>query len=114
MKDEKKSKEQLIRELAEMRERITQMKASEAELMQVEKKIGTLKQQLEYVLGVTKTGLDIIDSNFNIRYIDPEWQKIYGEPKGKKCFEYFMGRSEVCRGCGIIKALQTKKLTLPE
>lgn len=71
--------------------------------------IAALKKQMEFILGATKTGLDIIDSDYNMVYIDPEWQKVYGDPKGKKCYEYFMGRSKVCSGCGIAKALETKK-----
>ena len=73
-----------------------------------------LKQQMEFVLGVTKTGIDIIDSEFNIRYIDPEWAKVYGDPTGKKCFQYFMDRSEVCPHCGIPTALKTKSAIVTE
>lgn len=73
-----------------------------------------VQKQVEYILGATKTGLDIIDSKFNIQYIDPEWQKVYGDFKGKKCYEYFMGRSEPCPNCGIVKALETKKPVVAE
>lgn len=76
--------------------------------------VRALKQQMEFILGATKTGLDIIDSDYNIRYIDPEWQKVYGDPTGKRCYEYFMGRTEVCPGCGIPKALVTKTVTVTE
>ncbi|MCK4753443.1 MAG: PAS domain-containing protein [Planctomycetes bacterium] len=76
--------------------------------------IEVLKQQMEFVLGATKTGLDIIDSEFNIRYIDPEWKKVYGETEGKKCYEYFMDRTKPCSGCGIPKALKTKKPVVSE
>jgi PAS domain S-box-containing protein len=74
----------------------------------------SLKQQMEFILGATKTGLDIIDSDFNIRYIDPEWQKLYGDIAGKKCYEYFTGRDQICPGCGILKARETKTMTLTE
>jgi PAS domain S-box-containing protein len=76
--------------------------------------IKTLKDQIKFILGATKTGLDIIDSQFNIRFIDREWQKIYGDPSGKKCYEYFMDRKQVCPGCGIVKALQTRKVAVAE
>ncbi len=76
--------------------------------------IRTLKQQMEFVLGATKTGIDIIDSEFNIRYIDSEWAKVYGDPTGKKCFQYFMDRSEVCPYCGIPTALKMKSAIVTE
>lgn len=71
-------------------------------------------KQIEFVLGATKTGLDIIDSGFNIRYVDPEWQKAYGDPNGKKCYQYFMALDEVCLGCGVVKALETKRISVTE
>ncbi|MDD5154318.1 MAG: histidine kinase dimerization/phosphoacceptor domain -containing protein [Desulfovibrionales bacterium] len=84
------------------------------ERKRAEKDIETLKQQMEFILGATKTGLDIIDSDFNVRYIDPEWGKIYGDPTGRKCYEYFMGLSDMCPGCGIPIVLETKAITVTE
>jgi two-component system sensor histidine kinase/response regulator len=79
-----------------------------------ENALRNLNQQIEFILGATKTGLDIIDSEFKLVYVDPEWQKIYGDPSGKKCYEYFMGMKEKCRGCGAAEALETKKPAVTE
>lgn len=79
-----------------------------------EEELAVLKRHLEFILGATKTGVDIIDSNFNILYIDPEWQKVYGDPKGKKCYKYFMGRNNVCPTCGIPEVLKTKRPKVTE
>lgn len=73
-----------------------------------------LKQQIEFILGAAHTGLDIIDAKFNIRYIDPAWRRVYGDPTGKKCYEYFMDRSKICSDCGLMKALKTKAITVSE
>ena len=81
---------------------------------QVATQVKELKQQMEFILGATNTGLDIIDADFNIRYIDPEWAKVYGPTTGKKCYQYFMGRDQVCPGCGIVKALKTKNTAVTE
>jgi PAS domain S-box-containing protein len=88
--------------------------SSEQGTRQVEEEIRTLKKQIEFILGATKTGLDIIDSEFNVRYIDSEWAKAYGDPTGRKCYEYFMGRKDPCPRCGIIVALRTKKPVVTE
>ncbi len=42
---------------------------------------GVLIRQIEFILGATKTGLDIIDSDYNIRYIDPEWARFTATPQ---------------------------------
>jgi len=93
---------------------ITERKKAEIELKKSDEEIKNLNKQIEFILGATKTGIDIIDSDFNIQYIDSEWRKIYGDPADRKCYEYFMDRSEVCPGCGILKALATKASTITE
>jgi len=79
-----------------------------------EEMLRELNQRFEYTLGATKTGFDIIDSEYNVQYIDPEWKKFYGEPEGRKCYEYFMGRKDICPTCGITKALRDKKSIVTE
>jgi PAS domain S-box-containing protein len=49
-----------------------------------------------------------------VRYVDPGWQKVYGDPTGRKCHEYFMGRGTPCANCGIIRALAEKAISVTE
>lgn len=84
------------------------------ERKKAEDEIRNLNKQVEFILGATKTGLDIIDSNFNLMYINPEWQKVYGDPENKKCYRYFMGRNKECPDCGVRKAFETKKAVITE
>jgi len=81
---------------------------------QSEVAIKEVNQRFEYALGATKTGFDIIDADYNVQYIDPEWKRAYGEPAGRKCYEYFMGRTEACPKCGITAALSSKKSVVTE
>jgi diguanylate cyclase (GGDEF)-like protein/PAS domain S-box-containing protein len=81
---------------------------------EIEEKARILHRQLEFTLGVTKTGLDIIDKDFNLRYVDPEWARNYGDWNGKKCFEYFMGQKSYCPECAIVEAFKTKKIVVSE
>jgi len=79
-----------------------------------EKEVKSVKTQIEFILGATKTGLDIIDAKFNIRYIDPEWKMVYGDYAGNKCYQYFMDRNTPCPDCGAAKALRTKSIIVTE
>ncbi|MDD4307985.1 MAG: PAS domain S-box protein, partial [Thermoplasmata archaeon] len=72
------------------------------------------KERLEYILGATNTGYDIIDPDFNVVYVDPTWSRTLGDYRGKKCYDYFMGFKGPCDGCGIQKALKTKKTIVTE
>ncbi len=86
---------------------ITQRKKAETEVAQLQKRI-------EFILGATKTGLDIIDAQFNLRYVDPGWQRIYGDPTGKKCYEYFMGAKSACAKCSLPFVFQARSAFLSE
>lgn len=98
---------ELSKSNVELQEQIVKARNAEGE-------IRALNKQIEYILGVTRTGLDIIDADYNVRYVDPAWAKIYGDFKGKKCYEYFMGRDKACPECGIRKAMETKKPVVTE
>lgn len=84
------------------------------ERMRAENALEDTKQRLETILGITGTGIDVIDPDFNLVYVDPNWQKVYGDPERRKCYEYFMGRGDPCPGCGIPKALETKQVQITE
>ncbi len=86
---------------------ITDRKCAELDLAET-------KQRLEAILGITHTGVDVIDAEFNLLYVDPNWQKVYGQPQGRKCYEYFMGRDQPCASCGIPRALATRQVTITE
>lgn len=81
---------------------------------QAQRELKKLKKQLEFILGATGTGLDIIDSDLNVKFIDPQRQKIYGSPDGKKCCQYFLGRDKPCEECGVLKALESKTPVVSE
>ena len=93
--------------LGALREEILERKRAEREL-------GLATKRMEFILGASKTGLDIVDAEFNMVYMDPEWAKVYGDWNGKKCYEYFLGGNRICEGCGLQKAFATKKTIVQE
>jgi len=85
-----------------------------AELSESNRELQDAAQHLDHILDVTRTGVDIIDTEFNLHYVDKRRHKVYGEPTGRKCYEYFMGRDAPCESCSIPRALETKQVTVTE
>ncbi len=84
------------------------------ERKRVEEALREERERLEHILSITGTGIDIVDGDFNLHFVDKGWQKIYGDPTGRKCYEYFNGLNEPCPGCGIPIALETRQVTVTE
>lgn len=80
----------------------------------IAKELHKERQFLNYILEATGTNINITDTEFNLQYVDPTWQKVYGSPKDRKCFEYFMNRKKPCETCGIPEALSKKKTIVSE
>jgi PAS domain S-box-containing protein len=74
----------------------------------------SMKKNMDFVLKAAKITLDILDPDLNIIYVDEMWKEVYGDYTGRKCHEYFMGRSQACPECGAKKALETKKIVRSE
>ncbi len=72
------------------------------------------RERLRFIMEATDTSIDVLDADHNIRYIDSEWVKKYGDPQGRKCYEYFMGLDAPCPDCGIHEALKTKEIVVSE
>ena len=88
------------------------------EHLQAQEHIRELKRQIEFVLAATKTRLAIADMQRNLLYVDPGTERLYGDPKGRKCYEYFVGANEPCPTCplGTIAdgEVVTQEATLPK
>ncbi len=83
----------------------------------VKKRTGELEREknfLSYVMEATNTNINITDAHYNLQYVDSNWQKVYGDPTGRKCYEYFMGRDKPCEVCGMPEAMEKKETIVYE
>lgn len=85
---------------------------SERKWMEAEREAAL--QRLEFVLGATKTGLDIIDAEYNVQYVDQTRRNALGEYRGRKCYEYFRSEAGPCNGCAMVRALATREVAVAE
>jgi len=108
----RKEIENELRSLAEQRGKSLESAIEAKKGMETQANI--LHRQIEFILEAANSSLDIVDKNYNIHYVDSGWARQYGDWKGKKCFEYFMGHRSTCLGCAIDKAFKTKKAVVTE
>jgi len=57
------------------------------------------RNKLTTILDSMADGVYIVNQENDIEYINPVLQKEFGHVKGKKCYEYFHDREEICPWC---------------
>jgi signal transduction histidine kinase/CheY-like chemotaxis protein len=65
----------------------------------VEKELLLERDNLINILNSMEDGVHIVDKNYNITYVNPSFVKEFGRYEGKKCYNYFYDREEVCPWC---------------
>ena len=76
----------------------------------LEEKLRTKEEFLRGVLDSVQDGINVLDHDLNILMTNPSQEKRYaaGMPlRGKKCFQVYQQRHEVCTWCPSVRALQT-------
>jgi polar amino acid transport system substrate-binding protein len=94
-----------------------QKKKKDEALKKLEKSMTTIKRldhQIQHILGATQTGLCIFDQHFLIRYVNPEWQKIYGDYQGKNYCDYFLGCQQLPENHPLHMAFEHKQSVVYE
>ena len=64
---------------------------------------------LKSVLDTVHDGVTIIDNNLYVIYHNEAIRKMFGNLKGRLCYEAFRGRVEPCVDCQIVKVLKDGK-----
>ena len=81
---------------------ITERKRAQEELQNERNKLQSIVDSIEY-------GLTIQDKDFNIIFQNRVMQGIFVESIGKKCYEVYEGKNEICEGCPIKLAYEDGK-----
>jgi len=102
MKNNDKPKRQLINEVPELRRRIAELEASEAELKQTAKKaLLDEKSKSETILAAIGDGISIQAANFRILYQNQIHKDLVGEHVGELCYKAYRQRDAICEECPL-------------
>ncbi len=109
MKDEEKTKEQLIRELSDARQLIAKLDLKYQPILE---SLGDKEKFLKDVLNSIQDGISILDKDLKILHVNhimEIWYRHNMPLVGKKCYEAYHSRTKPCDICPTIRTLQTGK-----
>ena len=81
-----------------------------AERKRVEEALLRERDNLTNIFDSIEDGVYIVDKDYNIQYINPALLKEFGAVEGRKCYEYFHDRKEVCPWCKNVDVLAGKSV----
>ena len=112
MKDQEKTKEQLINELGELRQRIINLESTESDHKKLEEKIQKQKKFLEATFNSLTHPFYVIDVNDYSIKLSNQATRIYDVTKSTKCYTLTHKRNKPCTGehlCPLDEVKKTKK-----
>jgi len=86
-------------ELAKLTAANAQLQKEIEEGKQAEKDLQVALHKLQGILEAMNDGVYIANKHYDIEYANPVIEKEFGPVKGRKCYEYFHDRKEVCPWC---------------
>jgi two-component system, cell cycle sensor histidine kinase and response regulator CckA len=82
-----------------VKERTAQLEAEIVERKQAEDALKLERNNLRNIFEAIEDGIYIVNQQHDIQYVNPVLVKDFGYYEGRKCYEYFHDRDEVCPWC---------------
>ena len=67
--------------------------------IQVEEALRFERNKVVNILDSMEDGVYIVNRDYDIEYVNPVLREEFGEVEGRKCYDYFHDRQEVCPWC---------------
>ena len=109
MKDEKKTKGELIKELKVLRSQLADLKKREAEHEKTKGALASIADDWQVTFDIVDDMIAIIDSERNILRINRAMKEAFGDIdiKQKKCYELFHGNDEPFSHCPLTRSIES-------
>lgn len=123
MKDENKTKKQLINELIELRRRVSELGSLEKDYKRSEAALRSANRKLRAVFDAIQDSINVVDLDFNLTDFNNVLIRTFDLPNkesilGHKCYEVLKGRKDICPHCAVAVAYRNKtaayRTSIPE
>jgi len=118
MKDTKKTKAQLISELEEMRQRISELEQVELGRMHVDDELSADEQLFQTMIDQSPFGIQVFDPDGILRKANRAWEKIWGVPAEKVVGHFNALKDPQIKEAGVLPIIKRsfagEAVTLPD
>jgi DNA-binding CsgD family transcriptional regulator len=109
MKDEDKTKELLIQELVELRQRVAAVEALETRCTQMRKELEAEKSKVDFIVNSIPSGIDIVTKDYRVQFQNKIMLDRFGDCSGKLCYKEYMNRDKPCSDCPMRQAIKNRR-----
>jgi signal transduction histidine kinase len=109
MREQGKTKAQLIQELAELRRRLAQLEEAEARRHEAETNLERQSHRFYAILDALPALVYLQGADYSIPFANRPFRKFYGDPEGRLCYEVLHGRQDPCDECLTFGVFDTGK-----
>jgi signal transduction histidine kinase len=107
MEDGDKSKEQLIGELAELRQRLADLEKAQVERQQAAEELERGRGLIFSTLEVLPASVCLLAPDYHLPFANRLFRETFGDPEGKACYEVLHDRSSPCKECLPLGVLES-------
>ncbi len=80
------------------------------ERKQAQEELQLERNKLKDILNAMEDGVSTVNQQYGVEYINPMIEREFGPVDGRKCYEYFEDRTEVCPSCSNQEVFQGKSV----
>jgi len=79
------------------------------ERKRVEDAVAAERQRFYSLLEAMPAYVGLLTPDYQVAFANLYFRQQFGEPEGRRCYDYMFGRSEPCENCQAFKVLETKR-----
>ena len=109
MKDEHKTRELLIQDLVELRQRVAEVEALETRCTQMRKELEAEKSKVDFIVNSIPSGIDIVTKDYKVLFQNKIMLDLFGDCRGKLCYKEYKNRDKPCSDCPVRRAIKNRR-----